>query len=139
MTKDEAVTNGLAVINRSSIAMLGVNGNDGYPTIKAMLKMENEGLQTIWFSTNTSSKRVALLRRDPRACVYFVDAEKYKGLLLRGEVEILQDSESKKRLWRDGFEMYYPLGITDPDYCVLRFTAHSGNYYHNLENVTFEI
>lgn len=55
MTKDEAVANGLVLINKSSIAMLGVNGNDGYPTIKAMLKMENEGLQTIWFSTNTSS------------------------------------------------------------------------------------
>ena len=26
-------------------------------------------------------------------------------------------------------EKYYPLGPTDPDYCILRFTADKGNYW----------
>ncbi len=36
-------------------------------------------------------------------------------------------------------EKYYPLGVTDPDYTVLRFTSQWGNYYHALSNVTFEL
>jgi general stress protein 26 len=139
MQKEEAIREALALANRSGIAMLGTNGDKGYPNIKAMIKMENEGLNRIWFSTNTSSKRVSQLLRNSKTCVYFVDLEQWMGLMLVGDVEVLQDIESKQRLWREGFEKYYPLGVTDPDYCVLRFTAQWGNYYHALVNVTFDL
>jgi general stress protein 26 len=139
MQKEEAIREALALANRSGIAMLGTNSDNGYPNIKAMLKMENEGLNRIWFSTNTSSKRVGQLVQNSKACVYFVDFEQWMGLMLVGDVEVLQDMESRQRLWREGCEKYYPLGVTDPDYSVLRFTAQWGNYYHALSNVTFEL
>ena len=139
MQQEEAIREALSLANRSNIAMLGTNGDDGYPNIKAMFKMGNEDLKIIWFSTNTSSKRVAQLNRDSKACVYFVDFDQVKGLMLVGNVEVLQDIDSKKWLWREGFERYYPLGVTDPDYSVLRFMAQWGNYYHALSNVTFEL
>jgi general stress protein 26 len=139
MQKDEAKGQGLALVNSAKIAMLGTNGDDGYPNIKAMIKVENEGLKRIWFSTNTSSKRVAQLLRDPKACVYFVDFDQWKGLMLVGTVEVLQDAESRERVWTEGDEKYYALGVTDPDYSVLRFTAEWGNYYHALSNLIFQV
>lgn len=139
MDQQEAMEKALALVGRSEIAMLGTNGDDGYPNIKAMINMEHEGLKTVWFSTNTSSRRVGQLLQDPKGCVYYVDFEKWMGLMLVGRVEVLQDMESKERLWRAGFEKYYPLGVTDPDYSVLRFTAEWGNFYHALSNVTFEV
>jgi len=139
MQKEEAVKEALALVNSCGIAMLGSNGEDGYPNIKAMIKTENEGLKRVWFSTNTSSRRVSQLARDPKTCVYFVDFEQWKGLMLVGDIEVLQDIESKQRLWHEGDEKYYPLGINDPDYSVLRFTARWGNYYHGLVNVSFEL
>ena len=139
MQQEEAIREALPLADRSDIAMLGTNGDDGYPNIKAMFKMGNEDLKIIWFSTNTSSKRVAQLNRDSKACVYFVDPDQMKGLMLVGNVEVLQDIESKEFLWREGSEKYYPLGVTDPDYTVLRFTARWGNYYHALSNITFEL
>lgn len=139
MEKQQAMDEALALANAAQIAMLGTNGDDGYPNIKAMIKMENDGLKTIWFSTNTSSRRIGQLKRDSKASVYFVEFEKWMGLMLVGEVEILHDAVSKERLWREGYERYYPLGVTDPDYSVLRFDSRWGNYYHALSNVTFEI
>ena len=139
MQKEEAIREALALASRSNIVMLGTNGDNNYPNIKAMIKMENEGLNRIWLSTSTSSKRVDQLVRNSKACVYFVDFEQWMGLMLVGDVEVLQDMESKQRLWREGFEKYYPLGVTDPDYSVLRFTVQWGNYYHALSNVTFEL
>jgi len=41
-------------------------------------------------------------------------------------MEALQDSTSKERLWERGDTQYYSKGVTDPDYCVLRFTAQAG-------------
>lgn len=145
MQPDEAKKEALALVERSRFAMLGTNGEDGYPNIKAMFnmnnvqKLESEGLKTIWFSTNTSSRRVAQLKRDPRACVYFADFDQFKGLMLVGDIEALQDIESRRLLWNEDSERYYPLGLTDPDYTVLRFSARRGNYYQDLANVTFEI
>ena len=138
MDKETAIQQALSLADRSGIVMLGTNGDEGIPNIKAMLKMENEGLKTVWLSTNTSSRRVTQLLHDPKSCLYFVDMEKWMGLMLVGEIEVLQDAESRQRLWREGYERYYPLGVDDPDYTVLRFTAQWGNYYH-AGNVTFEI
>jgi general stress protein 26 len=103
-----------------------------------MFKMENEGLKTVWFSTNTSSRRVAQFLKDPRACVYISDNDHFEGLMLVGEMAVLQDEESRRRIWREGFEQYYRQGVNDPDYSVLRFTARWGNYYHGLANETFQ-
>ena len=139
MSKRKAVTQCLELMEKSKICLLGTNGDDGFPNIKAMLNLKHKGLKNIWFSTNTSSKRVQQLKKDNRACVYYVDETNFIGLMLVGAIEILQDTKSRKMLWTEGAEIYYPLGVEDPDYSVLCFTAKSGNYYHGLKNITFEI
>lgn len=139
MKKEDAVNISLQLAAESKNALVGSIGSEGYPNIKCMFNMEAEGLHTFWFGTNTSSKRVAQFRENSKACVYFVDQEQFKGLMLVGEMEVLEDLESKKRLWREGFEMYYPQGVNDPDYSVLRFKAKTANFYHGLENLTFEV
>ncbi len=139
MNKHEAITQGLRLIEKSNFCMLGTNGEDGFPNIKGMTNLKHEGIKKIWFSTNTSSKRVQQLRKDNRACVYYVDEKPFRGLMLVGTIKILQDIESKRMLWTEGAEKYYPLGVEDPDYSVLYFTAKRGNYYQALKNITFEI
>ena len=98
-----------------------------------------EGLKEFWFSTNTSSKRVNQLKLNNKTCVYFVDFETWEGLMLIGKTEIKRDRASREMRWNEGSERYYPLGIDDPDYTVLHFTAESGDYYHKLNNISFLI
>jgi general stress protein 26 len=112
---------------------------DGSPNAKAMFKTEHDGLKTFLFSTNTSSMRVQQFQQNQKACIYFLGQNKINGLMLVGEMEVCHDHELKVRLWVDGCEVYYPLGIDDPDYCVLRFTARKGNYYYNLHKYPFDI
>lgn len=59
--------------------------------------------------------------------------------MLVGHMEVLEDSASKEMIWREGDTMYYPEGVTDPDYCVLKFVAHSGRYYTNFKSETFVV
>jgi len=139
MEKEYALTESMALMDRSTVAMVGSVDAEVFPNIKAMMNMEHEGLETVWFSTNTSSKRVAQWQQNPKACVYYVDPENFKGLMLVGRIEILQDDEIRQRFWQPGCERYYPLGVTDPDYSIARFTAEWGNFYHALENLTFEV
>jgi general stress protein 26 len=139
MDEEVGVDHALALVDRSSVALLGTIDEGGYPNIRALMKMENEGLKRVWFSTNTSSQKVAHVRGTPKACVYFLDASEWRGLMLTGTVDVLRDQGSRERLWRQGFERYYPLGVDDPDYSVLRFTAERGRYYHRLDQSTFDL
>lgn len=138
-TEEQARQAALALIENCGIGMVGSNGPDGFPQIKALLKNGSDGLKTVWFSTNTSSQRVPQLLADPKSSVYFVDVINYQGLMLLGTTEVLDDQESRERAWRYGNELYYPQGVDDPDYSVLRFTAQRGRYYQGLKSTTFDI
>ncbi len=59
--------------------------------------------------------------------------------MLTGTMEVLEDSFYKEMIWQEGDTMYYPEGVTDPDYCVLRFTAEQGRYYSNFSSENFEV
>ena len=112
----------------------------GYPATRAMLApREREGIKVFFFSTNTSSKKVACFRENPKASIYFVDKRFFRGASLVGTVEVLETAETKERIWRDGDTMYYKEGVTDPDYCVLKFTAVRGRYYSNFKSEDFDI
>lgn len=123
------------------IAYIGSVNQNGFPQIKGMLVLEHKSMKTQYFSTNTSSKRVAQFLKNSKAAVYYSDEtkDKYKGALFTGTIEVCTDYDTKSLLWRDGFEIYYPKGINDDDYCVYKFTAETVNYYHGLSNLTFSI
>lgn len=128
------------LIEKQSAAYIGAVDEAGFPAVKAMLKPRlREGIRTLYFSTNTSSEHVAQYRSNPKACVYFCDRRFFRGVMLRGTVEVLEDAEIKEALWQEGDTMYYPEGVTDPDYCVLKFSAQSGRYYSNFKSEDFTI
>jgi general stress protein 26 len=130
----------LNIIEKSSFTFIGSIDKDGFPNLKAMLKpRENDGVKTFYFTTNTSSMRVEQYIENSKAAIYFYDSRFFKGVMLKGQMEVLQDQESKNRIWRDGDTMYYPKGVTDPDYCVLKFSAKSGRLYQNFSSKDFEI
>ena len=63
----------------------------------------------------------------------------FRGVCLIGTMEILETAEAKERIWRKGDTMYYKEGVTDPDYCVLKFTAVRGRYYSNFKSEDFDL
>jgi general stress protein 26 len=128
------------LVDHQKIAYIASVDGDGFPNLKAMLApRKRNGLREFWFSTNTSSQRVAQYRSNPKAAIYFCDSHFFRAVMLRGHMEVLEDAESKEMLWKFGDTMYYPKGVTDPDYCVLKFTAENGRYYSNFRSEDFAI
>ena len=128
------------LIDKQKIAFIASVDSDGFPNMKAMLSpRKRNGLKELWFSTNTSSMRVSQYRENPKAVVYFYDKRFFRGVQLRGTMEALGEASIKEELWEIGDKMYYPQGVTDPDYCVLKFTAQNGRYYSNFKSEDFDI
>ncbi|BCN30898.1 pyridoxamine 5'-phosphate oxidase family protein [Anaeromicropila herbilytica] len=126
------------LIDKATLTIISYIDSDGFPISKAMLSpREREGIQVFWFSTNTSSLKVGCFKENPAASIYFVDKRFYRGVSLLGTMEVLETAEAKERIWHEGDSMYYSKGMTDPDYCVLKFTAKKGRFYSNFKSEDF--
>lgn len=128
------------LVDKATLTVISYEDSEGFPVCRAMLApREREGIKVFWFTTNTSSNKVKCYRKNPKASVYFVDKRFFRGVNMVGTMEVLETEEAKERIWREGDTMYYPEGVTDPDYCVLKFTAEKGRYYSNFSSQDFDI
>ena len=129
-------------IDKRKVSFICSIDEDNFPNVKTMLKFRKRvGLKEFYFSTNTSSMRVKQFLNNPKASIYFYRKGlfKYVGVMLKGTMEVLTDQETKNMIWKRGDRIFYKGGVTDPDYCVLKFTATSGRYYCDLQTENFEI
>ena len=118
----------IAMINSAKTVCVASVDEEGFPNIKAMFATnKHKGARIHYLSTNTSSHRVQQFIQNPKAALYFCEPEEINGVMLRGKVDVCMDAYHRELLWNPGDEKYYPQGVTDPDYCVLRFTAADGN------------
>lgn len=129
-------------VRSRKVALLGSVDENGTPNIKVMLAPRQMiGLKEFYFSTNLSALRTQQYLKNPKACIYFFRKGliSYTGVMLRGTMEVVTEQEVKNLLWRKGDTRFYKYGVTDPDYCVLKFTAENGRYYKDLKTEEFEI
>lgn len=134
-TAEQAVT----FIEKQKVAFVASVDEDGFPNMKAMLMPRKIEGNCFYFTTNTSSMRVKQYEQNEKASIYFFNKGRfrYEGLMLVGTMEVLQDAQTKEDIWCTGDTMYYKEGVTDPDYCVLKFTAAKGRYYCNFKSNSF--
>ena len=129
-------------IRKRKISFVCSIDNENFPNVKAMLAPRKiVGIKEFYFSTNTSSMRVKQFRENSNASIYFYRKGliKYTGIMLVGTMEVLTDQEIKNEIWRKGDTLFYKQGVTDPDYCVLKFTATKGRYYCDLATESFVV
>ncbi|MCR4392382.1 MAG: pyridoxamine 5'-phosphate oxidase family protein [Candidatus Acetothermia bacterium] len=124
----------IEVMETAPAAYLTTIGADGYPHTRAMFNLRNRGQYPnqahlftnhqrdllVYFTTNTSSGKVREIRANPRVSAYYCDPCQVKGVMLCGDMEIVDNSELRRALWNEGWERYYPGGPDDLDYTVLR-------------------
>lgn len=131
----------MGFISKQKTAFIASVDENGFPNMKAMLAPRKIQGDCLYFSTNTSSMRVSQFMNNPKASVYFYNRGrfKYEGIMLTGTMEVLQDDNIKQEIWQIGDTMYYKQGVTDPDYCVLKFTAIKGRHYCDLKSESFDM
>lgn len=153
MDVEEVKRSGLKLMEESKAAYLTTIDPDGFPITRAMFNLRNkeqfpefselfqnqQNKFTIFISTNTSSNKVAHLNKNPKMCVYFCDTEDFKGFMLGGSVEVVEDDKLKKKIWLDWWTRYYPEGVEDPDYTLLRLKPINARYYHKLNQEKIEL
>ena len=117
---------------------------NGYPMTKAVVpSLHRKGLGEIYFYTNTSSKFAQAISKNPKSSVYFYSKKfifVWKGCYLQGTMEVVEDPKIKEKYWNKLYKnAYEEKSWTDPDFCLLRFTAKHGRFYSSFKPESFEI
>lgn len=128
-------------ISEQKTAFIASVNDQGFPVIRAMLAPRKIEGNEIYFTTNTSSNKIKQFTANNKACVYFYKRSKFKyqGVSIIGEMEICTDQPTKDLIWRSGDEMFYKQGVTDPDYCVLKFKCKVAEYYCDFKTEKIEL
>jgi len=128
------------LIDKQNVSYISSVDENGYPNTKAMLPpVKREGIKTFYWHTNSPSMRIKQYRNNPKACIYFCDKRFFRGVMLKGTMEVVDDKTIKAEIWKDEFSMYYKDGMDGGDFIILRFTAESGRFYSNFSSEDFEI
>ncbi|MCL2067738.1 MAG: alpha/beta fold hydrolase [Treponema sp.] len=128
------------LIDKQGISFISSVDEHGFPNTKAMLPpVKREGIKIFYWHTNSPSMRIKHYRNNPKACIYFCDKRFFRGVMLRGTMEVLDNKKIKKELWKDDFNVYYEGGMDGGDFIILKFTAETGRYYSNYGSEDFKI
>ncbi|MDE7191269.1 MAG: pyridoxamine 5'-phosphate oxidase family protein [Clostridia bacterium] len=129
-------------ISKQKTAIIASVNEEGYPVARAMLSPRKIVGKDVYFSTNTSSNKVKQYLDNPKACIYFYKRGrfKYQGVSITGTMQVCEDQPTKDMIWRFGDTLFYKKGVTDPDYCVLKFTCEQAEYYcdFKVEKIKFD-
>ncbi|MFX1377291.1 MAG: pyridoxamine 5'-phosphate oxidase family protein [Promethearchaeota archaeon] len=141
----------LELMENSKAIYLTTIDSKGYPITRAMFNLRNkeqfpefseffnnkDNKFEIYISTNTSSSKIDHIKKNPKISVYFCDPEDFKGVMFGGEAEIVDDMKIKQKIWLDWWTRYYPEGLKDPDYTLLRLVPKNVRFYYKLNQVQF--
>ncbi len=127
-------------ISKQRTSIISSVGEDGYPATRALIQPVFIDGNEIYFATYTSSRKVRQYRNDPKACVYFYSkGQSFQGVEIKGDMQVLTDQPTKSQFWKPFFSRFYKKGVTDPDYCILKFTGFEAQWFSNFKTETVKL
>lgn len=142
-----------AILRAADAAYLTTIDPSGYPRTRAMFNLRNASWFprqislfaphtddfVTYYTTNTASAKIEQLAANRRASAYYCLVREYDGLLLAGDLEVVDDPAIRRAVWNEGWESYYPQGPDDPDHTVLRLRPRRAEGWHQSRRFEFTI
>ncbi len=79
----------------------------GRPRARAMDPFIPENDLTVWFGTNSRSRKVDQIKLDPRVTLYYLDSDASGYVMIHGTAQLVNDQKEKEKRWKDEWEAFY--------------------------------
>src|SRR5262245_4696933 len=84
----------------------------------------------LWFVTGRDSAKTHEIEMDPRVCVIcqsgWTSCVSFNGL-----ASIDNDPVRIHALWKASYQAWFPLGVNDPQICLIHVVGEQGEYWDN--------
>jgi len=93
---------------------------EGVPRVRAMDPFGPEEDLTVWFGTNSRSRKVEQIKKDPRVSLYYLDEDASGYVIIHGRARLVNDPKEKEKRWKVEWEAFYP--DKTKDYLLIEVT-----------------
>ena len=111
-----------AVMESARFCFLITVDESGQPHARLMEALAPDSGLVVWMGTLAGSRKVAQLRRNPRATLAYYDAKGPDYVTLLGKARVVTGVAEKRRHWRPGWEAFFPGGPDGENYVAIEFT-----------------
>ena len=120
LPKDSLLAIALEIIQTDKVCTFITVDQDDKPQARILAYFPPEDDWKIWVGTSTNSRKVAQVKNNPNAMIFFYDPKGRSYVSIAGKARVVSDSELKKKYWKEGWKVYYP----DPekDYILIEVT-----------------
>jgi general stress protein 26 len=95
-------------------------GDNGQPQARIVDPFVPEADLIIWIGTNSLTRKVAEVRRDPRVTLLYFNAVASEYVTVIGTATLVTDSAEKARHWKEDWATFYKDGPRDDGYLLIR-------------------
>ncbi len=96
------------VIANSQSCNLITLDKTGAPRARAMDSFPVEDDFTVWFGTNSISRKVKQIEKDSRVTLYFLSKDNSGYVVIAGEATLVNDENLKEKYWKKEWRQFYP-------------------------------
>ncbi|MCL1800573.1 MAG: pyridoxamine 5'-phosphate oxidase family protein [Promicromonosporaceae bacterium] len=128
------------LIQKFQYASIGVIDENGYPSVSAISLLRPRAIAELFFTTTLDSNKARRLLANNKASINCFDDD--NNITLVGEVEIVSDTKRKQECWQSWVENgsdIYPDGISDPNYCFVKFNTKRASLWIDNQKSEFEM
>lgn len=112
-----------------SVMLATIDG--AYPDVRHMSNAMNRNAQdlTLYLMTGRDMPKMDQLRQNRRCCLYYFNAANRHVVRLFGEIEFIDDANTRHRYWNDEYQEFGYAGPDDPDFVLMRISPKSYKFY----------
>lgn len=117
-SRDALISAAREIMTSARYCALITNGSAGVHA-RAMDPFPPEDDMTVWFGTNSRSRKVREIRRHPKVTLYYFNRENEEYVVLTGVARLINDPKEKAKWWKDEWNSFYPNRAKD--YLLIKF------------------
>jgi len=107
-SKDFLLQEAKEIMTNSGTCTLITLDTEGIPRARVMDPFSPEEDLSVWFGTNSKSRKVDQIKNNPRVSLYYFDCNTTDYVLIHGMAKLVNDQNEKEKRWKDEWNDFYP-------------------------------
>lgn len=107
-TKEKLIQAAREIIEAAGTCALITLNDESIPMVRTMDPFPPESDFTVWFGTNSESRKVNQIKNNPNVTLYYQDSDASGYVVIHGTAQIIDDQKEKQNRWKEAWEAFYP-------------------------------
>ena len=107
--RDAVIAAALEIMSAQTYCAIVTLDESGRPQVRTMNPFPPEDDLTVWFATNSRSRKVREIRSHPQVCLYYADHKESTGsVVIAGRAVLVDEMSEKLKRKRDYWDESFP-------------------------------